>query len=140
MTDLTIASSQYVLGEENIELLSNAKNAKYLFDIAVSEESDIPMAVFWQREAHPEGSNYFGIFKTDFWYIKNAIDMATMEHHGIAYNGQIYHSRSRHDMRSVGDTDFFIDGGSQYLRMVGEMATDMEPINFTFNGGRLVVL
>jgi hypothetical protein len=71
---IKIENSPYILNHndilpEDVQLkVSKLRNAKYLGEFSLPTKegdwSDFPVAVFYQEEAHPRGSNYFGIYKS----------------------------------------------------------------------------
>lgn len=95
------------------------------------EWANTPVALFYTETAHPQGSNYFGLFfKTVF--LGDSFDSTLMITDGISavvdkegnpvvYTGilnkewgEVYYSAYRHDCQSFGD--FMIDGGRDYTR------------------------
>src|SRR4051812_31729816 len=67
---------------------------------------------FFQKEAHPRGSNYFGLYfhpLREVWMIINAGDIEGKKFCGIEKDGRIIYSRFRHDYQTMGDS--MVDGG-----------------------------
>lgn len=78
--------------------------------------ANIPVAVFYTENAHPEGSNWFGLYYnhdnklmiTDAKSALEPFDALLFE------NGDILYSRYRHDYRTYGNA--MVDGGRDYFR------------------------
>ena len=113
--------------EENIAIIEKAYKAKYVFESSIRRDeklswSDIPVAIFYTEKKHPEGSNYFGIWRepSSAVYIADAISAANEEIIGVvADNGDVIYSRYRHDFRTSPDGSVWIDGGRDYVRVGG---------------------
>jgi len=129
MKILTESSSITLSG---IKIIENKMNAKYIFESCLKTTSggwsNAPFAIFYTEDAHPQGSNYFGIYvdidgKT---MITNAIS-ATEPFQGAAIDDEIIYSRYRHDFRE--HRGVFIDGGRDYIRWGGERMTDAKIVN-----------
>ena len=106
-----------VVKQDKIPLVEKHYNAKYVID---TEHDGKPVAVFYGAEAHPvSGSHYFALY----WTLDSQLmitDGSFIEDQRIfcvvADNGEIIHSRYRHDYRVSEDGSVFIDGGRAYLR------------------------
>lgn len=90
--------------------------------------ADIPEAVFWQPEAHPQGSNYFGLYVDPMSgkpYIRDALPDIDGEFEGILdEEGNLMYSAFQHDFQKFSDDGVFVDGGREYTRIGGkEMPT-----------------
>lgn len=117
------SSSQF--SAEEIKRMEEHFNAKYICETSIKDRNEnwinIPVAVFWQDKAHPQGSNYFGIFfgHMNQLMICDAIS-ATLESFTGAVNGdEVIYSRYRHDYRQ--GNGFAIDGGRDYVKIVGDV-------------------
>jgi hypothetical protein len=94
-------------------------NAKYVFESCIRNNVggwvNIPVAIFYTEEAHPEGSNYFGLYKN--WrgqlMICNGVS-ATEEFNALQIDEDIIYSRYRHDYREYKGA--MVDGGRDYFR------------------------
>jgi hypothetical protein len=110
-----------------IAIIEKKMSAKYVCETCLTLRdgswSNHPVAVFWTEQAHPQGSNWFGIYKdiNGHTMIANAID-ATIPFLGVAIDGQVIYSRYRHDYRE--HNGVFVDGGRDYLRWGGCRITD----------------
>lgn len=104
------------------------KDAKFLgeFDWA---DTGVHMPVFYQKEKHPRGSHYFGLYHTSWmpdkyifkdkddeghWMICDAGKIEDKEWHGFVFPEGIFYSRSRHDFRTRNGHS--IDGGACYAK------------------------
>ena len=111
--------SQFSLTD--IEKIETKYNAQYVCDSCLKNKfggwADLPVSVFYTEESHPQGSNYFGIFRSPFdssLVIADAIK-ATEPFTGLKCgDGTIIYSRFAHDYVKYGK--YFIDGGREYTR------------------------
>jgi len=112
---------------KGIKYIEEKYNAKYVFESCLKNKNgdwaNFPAAIFYTEEAHPEGSNYFGVYLkydydgTKIPMIANGIAATQVVIKGIkADNGDIVYSRYRHDYRNSPDGSVFIDGGRDYIR------------------------
>lgn len=101
-------------------------NAHYVFESPTRSPAgdwyDTPALIFYCKEAHPRGSNYFALFPRDGnWFISDGIS-ATCAKDGIAAvradNGDIIYSHWRHDFNTSTDGSVSIDGGRDYTRVM----------------------
>jgi hypothetical protein len=96
--------------------------AKYVFESQLKLRSyrwsDFSAAVFYAEEPHPQGSNWFGIWRRDGRFmISNAISAVEQPFTGVlAENGDVIYSRSPRDLRESDDKTVFIDGGRDRCR------------------------
>lgn len=133
---LWINTSSSFLTGAYIKKIEGAMNARYIFESCVKTKSgqwaNVPVAVFYQKKAHPLGSNYFGLYydhrfdetnntltkRLMICDAKSAVDGGVFT--GIiADSGEILYSRYRHDYRSSEDDTVWIDGGHDYTRYGG---------------------
>ena len=86
------------------------------------------MDVFYRETPHPEfGNHYFGLYFRSTGVldeqrqlcITNADRVEDLTFVMIEVNGQWHYSQHRHDFYSVGGTS--IDGGREYIRLVGDI-------------------
>lgn len=117
---MKIASNK-IFDDKAIEEIEKHYNGKYLIDsclrLANGEWANFPAAFFWQDEAHPQGSNYFAI------YFKDGADMMITDGKciedqmivfGVCDNGELIHSRHRHDF--ISKNGAMMDGGQDYVK------------------------
>ena len=119
---MRIDNSCSILSKRAIDLVENKYNAKYVFESCIKNKSgqwyNFPAAIFYTEEPHPEGSNYFALYRAcDEWMISNGIT-ATEEFDAVKIGETVYYSRYRHDLRNV--PGGFVDGGRDYLRWSGD--------------------
>jgi hypothetical protein len=108
------------LGPLQIQALEQNYKAKYVLESAIKDSKDNwanqPVAIFYTEKAHPDGSNYFGVFFRDGMpYITDGISAVQGTFQGVydTRDEVIEYSRYRHDYRDCGQ--FFVDGGRDYL-------------------------
>jgi len=110
------------LTAEQIKKVEDTYGAKFVFESQLklrSEKwSDFSAAVFYTAIEHPEGSNWFGIWKRAGKYmISNAISAVDEPFFGIvADNADVIYSRHVNDCRESPDRSTFIAGGRDRLR------------------------
>lgn len=77
-----------------------------------------PSLIFYNRVAHPQGSNYFAVsFDRGGLVVTDGLSAVESGFTGIrADNGDIIYSRHRHDCRWSEDGSVMIDGGRDYFR------------------------
>jgi len=115
------------LKPDGIAKVENMYNAKYVFESCLKTKwgwSDIPVCIFYTEQAHPEGSNYFGLYRTDFGdvMITNGIS-ATEPFNALQVGEDIIYSRYRHDYRE--HKRAIVDGGRDYFKHNGVGQTVM---------------
>jgi len=94
------------------------------------------MDIFYRETPHPEfGNKYFGLFYTSSGLrITNADKVEDLTFDMIQdSDGTFHYSQHRHDFHTVGDTS--IDGGRDYTRKVGNVATPVQ--SFVVRSGLL---
>jgi hypothetical protein len=117
------------LKPEGVAKVEELYKAKFVMESCVKSGrggwSDFPVAIFYTEEAHPQGSNYFGLYtQRDYktgeshFMITNGIS-ATEPFQGIRVGDNVYYSRYCHDYRQCGKVA--IDGGRDYTRLVGDI-------------------
>lgn len=111
-----------ILSEQQIKRIEERYGAKYVFETQLKlrsdKWSDFSAAVFYTEEAHPEGSNWFGIWDNDGRFmISNAISAVEEPFFGaVAESGDIIYSRHSRDFRESEDKSVFVDGGRDRFR------------------------
>jgi hypothetical protein len=123
MIQCNIKNESSWLPEESIIKIEDKYNAKYVFESCLKnvhgDWANFPVAIFYTEEAHPQGSNYFGLYKTEDGdiMITNGIRATEEPFSGVmAKNGDVIYSRYRHDYRTSDDGSVFVDGGRDYFR------------------------
>lgn len=106
-----------------MEEVEKIKNAKYMGEFTVKNPSgswaNIPVSVFYQEKAHPEGSNYFGLFFEPLrghLMITDAKSVAEHKWIGVLNEKtkEILYSAYRHDFQTY--EEMMIDGGPEYTK------------------------
>jgi hypothetical protein len=124
----------------NIKKIEKHYNASYVGDFCLDRHfgqtgkspywTDYPYAVFYtETPAKPEYSNYFGMClrwlpheTSSVVIITNAISAATGYWDGmVADNGEIVYSRYRHEFHSSKDGSVAVDGGRDYIKVMGHI-------------------
>ena len=112
------------LKPDSIAKVEDMYKAKYVFESCLKGRNgnwlNFPVAIFYTKEAHPEGSNYFALYRhpaDEAFRITDGISAVEETYTGIAVGNDVAYSRYRHDFRSLGDC--FVDGGRDYLRSGG---------------------
>jgi len=127
----------------SIKIIENKMNATYVFESCLKNQTggwdNVPVAVFYTTVAHPQGSNYFGVYKTyqGIVMIANAIS-ATEPFQGVAIDGEIFYSRYRHDFRE--HRGVFVDGGRDYIKWGGQRVQDAKIVNLKVVDNHLEVI
>jgi hypothetical protein len=109
---------------KQINTIEKHYHGKYLLDTclktAEGEWANFPAAIFYTEKAHPEGSNYFAIYRDHIkgLMINNGYNAIKDPIKGLLIDGAIIYSRYRHDYREF--HGIIIDGGRDYFRMGGE--------------------
>ena len=117
------------LKPEGIKFIEENYNAKYVFESCLKKKDggwcNIPVAIFYTEEAHPEGSNYFGLYRTDFGdiMITNGIS-ATEPFDALQVGDDIIYSRYRHDYREYNGA--MVDGGRDYFKRSSDVGTPVK--------------
>lgn len=111
----------------DVKRVEKKYNATYVGDFCLKTKngwSDSPVAIFWQETPPVEGySNYFGIFvQNDTLYITSGASAFAEPIDGIvADNGEVIFSRYRHDFHESSDHSVMVDGGRDYMRVLGNI-------------------
>jgi hypothetical protein len=122
VTDLFIRTPEdgYWFTKQMISAVEQSRNAKYMGywskKTIAGDWSEQPVDVFYQQEAHPRGSNYFGLYRVEGKvYIVDAASCFSEPIIGvICEDREVLVSRYRHDYVTRGDR--MIDGGRDYVR------------------------
>jgi hypothetical protein len=132
-----------MLPDDLISDIEKKYKAKYIMDSCLKSESgnwlNFPAAFFYTEEKHPEGSNYFALYKLDgSTYITNGIRITEGEFNGFLFeDGELVHSRYRHDY--FVHREAMVDGGRDYFRC-GERPGGAKSILFKVVGSDLVTV
>jgi len=107
------------LKPDGIAKVENMYDAKYVFESCLRMKDggwcNIPVAIFYTEKAHPEGSNYFGLYRTDFGDLMITDGISAIEpFNALQIDEDIIYSRYRHDYREYKGA--MVDGGRDYFR------------------------
>jgi hypothetical protein len=112
----------------NVAAVEKKYNATYVGDFCLKTKggnwSEVPAAIFWQEIVPVEGySNYFGIIdQNGTLYITSGASAFSEPIEGIvARNGEVNFSRYRRDFHYSADQSIAVDGGRDYLRVLGDI-------------------
>jgi hypothetical protein len=127
-----------------IKKLEDMYKAKYVFESCLKDSKgnyiNNPAAIFYTEEPHPRGSHYFAVYQ-DFpgnLVISNGISATEGEYNGVVVDDEVYYSRFRHDYREVGN--IAIDGGRDYLRLIGDGIESLKQVRFYVLRDQLVII
>ena len=118
----TIVHTDYNSLSINFKKVEDAYKAKYVGEFTLKTKDgswgNKPVSVFYTKEAHPKGSNYFGLFITNDYklMITNAAIVADKVWSGVlnSKTNEILYSAYRHDFQEYGG--MMADGGADYNR------------------------
>ena len=128
------------LKPDGIAKVENMYNAKYVFESCLKTKNggwcNFPVAIFYTEEAHPQGSNYFGLYCTDSgdFMITNGIS-ATEPFDALQVGDDIIYSRYRHDYRE--HKGAMVDGGRDYFKRSADRGT---PVKLQVVGDHLEIV
>ncbi len=119
---LNTAPRHFVLS--TLEEIGSRRSSKFLIEVESpfsTMDFTLPMAVFYSKEAHPQGSNFMGLtYKPlmDHHVVLDALPYLPETVTGSQFSdGLYYHSTHRHDYFSDPDEPSrMIDGGQSYTR------------------------
>ncbi len=104
----------------NVEEAEKKFDAKFLGIFPVNADYNFPCLIFYSKEPHPRGSNYFALYRKP-WdgtgvFVTNAIAVEGRVHRGFISEDKknVIYSAYRHDY--VEDYNDIIDGGIDYVR------------------------
>lgn len=115
--------SNTMLTQKQIALIEREYKAKFVCESCIktmtNRWTNYPAAIFYTKEPHPLGSNWFAIYHNteNKIMITNGIS-ATEPFSGIVIDDVVMYSRHRHDMFEKNGV--FVDGGREYLRCGGQ--------------------
>lgn len=114
------------LTEIDIAAVERRYNARYVFESCLQVNNtwrDEPSLIFYNSTPHPQGSHYFALSRRNGEYVISDGISAICQEDGIgavkAEDGEIIYSACRHDFNTSSDGSVSIDGGRDYLRVVG---------------------
>ena len=129
---MKILNESTFLTAKGIEIVEQKMNARYVFETCLKNRdggwANIPVAIFYTEQAHPRGSNWFGLYQdamTGRFMITDGIS-ATEPFQGILIDDEVVYSRYRHDFRE--HRGVFVDGGRDYTRMGGDRIAEAKVV------------
>lgn len=117
--------SNKLFSNKQIAAIEHHYKGKFVCETSIKSMTNrwanYPAAIFYTKEPHPNGSNWFAVFRNteNKIVIANGIT-ATEPFHGVTVDGVVLYSRHRHDFFE--HNGVFVDGGREYLRCGGERA------------------
>ena len=139
-SELKLLNKTSFLKPESIPLVEKKYNAKYLLETCIKNISgewcNFPAAIFYAKEPHPDGSNYFALYihpERGGLMITDGISaVKDVVFSGIDTGEGVLYSRYRHDYRT--HNNCMVDGGRDYFKrnLVGA------PVNFTVDKDKIV--
>ncbi len=118
---MSLIREPYLFTPEQIKKIEDTKSARWLLD---TEHINIPVSVFWQYEKHPDGSNFFALYRynaggVDALMIIDGAFILDQKIDGLLLeSGAVMYSRYRHDY--VESERVASDGGRSYTRVYGD--------------------
>lgn len=112
----------YEFNQQQVEHIEKVYSAKFICETVSKDQYgnwyNMPMMLFFQEKAHPDGSNWFMIhFSGERGFISNGISAIEPDNSlfGIKTTDGIIYSPYRHRMVVASDGQF-IDGGRDYVK------------------------
>ncbi len=106
------------LKPDGIAKIEEMYKAKFVFESCVKnkhgEWCNFPVAIFYTEEAHPQGSNYMGLYHNGQNFMVTDGITATEEFSGLQIGDDVIYSRYRHNYNGLNGG--FIDGGRDYVK------------------------
>ena len=117
---MKIVNQNPLFTQEQIEKIEQHYNAKFVCETSLKVKgggwSNFPVAVFYTETAHPEGSNWFGLYSREGELRITDAKTALEPFDGLLLeDGSVFFSRYRHDYQRLEDGTF-VDGGREYIR------------------------
>lgn len=132
---MIINTDSSFLKKETIETIEKEYKAKYVLESCLKYKdggwANRPAAIFYTKEAHPQGSNYFALyFRGDTLMITDGLpSIKDVVFSGIEAEGEVVYSRYRHDFRE-GKNGAYVDGGRDYFKYGGDRFSDYNVVKF----------
>ena len=139
-SELKLLNETSFLKPESIPLVEKKYNAKYLLETCIKNLSgewcNFPAAIFYAKEPHPDGSNYFALYihpERGGVMITDGISaVKDVVFNGVDTGNGVLYSRYRHDYRVVNEC--MVDGGRDYFRSNG----NGKPVEFMVDKDKIV--
>lgn len=106
------------------------------------EISSHPSMIFWNDTAHPQGSNWMALFKSNSeWYVKDGITASLLPICCIiSKDREVLFSKHEHDYRTSKDGSITVDGGREYVRIIRHEMWPIEEVWLLPQQGRLTII
>lgn len=145
MTSFSVNTTCSFISLDGIKKVEEKYNAKYVLESCLKMKTgwaNFPVAIFYTEEAHPEGSNYFAVYRDadGVFGITNglsAVDDVTFA--GLEAEGEVVYSRYRHDFRES-KNGAFVDGGRDYFKYGGDPFNDYNIVKFKVEKNNLTFI
>lgn len=124
-----------------IKEIEKAYNAKFIGDLPLKGR-DYPCAIFYQSNPPKNFSHYFAIFvKNKTVYITSAEEIIKTPRWGIITTDtkEIVYSKYHHDFHYSTNKKVAVDGGAEYLRILGNQE-DYKTVTFVPNKDKLLIV
>lgn len=114
-----VISPDPMFSDEQIGKIEQHYNAEFVCETTLKTKGggwlNAPVAVFYTEQAHPEGSNWFGLYYRDGQLMVTDAQSALEPFDGLMLeDGSVFYSRFRHDYRVAAGA--MVDGGRDYMR------------------------
>jgi len=143
---MKLLNKSYIFTPEQIKVIEEKYNAKYILESCLKMKNgnwaNFPAAFFYTKEKHPEGSNYFALFRDtdgDLMITNGYESLNDVAFIGIEAEDEVAYSRYRHDCVTHKNNSF-IDGGRDYARFGGDEFEDYNRVVFKVVDGEVVFL
>lgn len=130
----------------DVEQVERKYNATFVGDFCVKGRNGdyvtTTAAVFWQETPpDPSYSNYFALIIQlgDLYITSGASAVEKPIDAVVAKDGEIVYSRHRHDYRTSGDGSVTVDGGRDYVRLIGDSSINAKRVQLVFDGPNIEV-
>ena len=110
--------------DEVIEQVEQNYNCRYVTEWHLDNKQMV--LLFWNDTPHPKGSNWMGVYGSgDHLYVCDGIAASRLPVCCMVSNDkQVLFSKTRHDFRSSHDGSVTVDGGREYLRVLGAVRNE----------------
>jgi hypothetical protein len=129
--------------KKQINVIEKKYKAKFVCETCLKsitkQWANYPVSIFYTKEPHPQGSNWFGLFYNTEGKILicNGIT-ATEPFDAVEIDDTIMYSKYRHDFFE--HDGIFVDGGRDYLRCGGERSQDAKIVKLQIVEDKLEVV
>lgn len=116
----------FQISDESLEKIEKAYNCRYVTEWNTKSSDggyNPPRLIFWSDTPHPRGSNWLAFYRHEReWYVADGISVTEVPICCMLSNDkQLLFSKSRHDFRTSFDNSISVDGGRDYMRVLGNI-------------------